>query len=563
MMDVSFFAEMAWKSALISGAALSLAWFLRSRSAADRALVLRIGIAMLLLLPPIAMLLPGLRIEAWQAPEAALPLSLTAAQLQFAAATASALPPAQPTIWDDPTPLVILAYLGGLAMVGSRILVGLWMLGRWTSTAREVTCPQWRAAFERTRWAARRPERLRLLVSDHIASPLSWGWINPVVLIDPDSLSDPDEADSILAHEVAHISRGDWPALMLGRATAALFWFNPLVWLLEREVVQQAEEAADCEAAQRIEPARYAQTLLSWAQADNCSLPAHSIAPRRSALARRVQAVLDRQIRERESGSAWTAVAILLCVAIAAPVAAAELVEGTRPAPPASPAVERLPRAPAPPVTPAALVMLQGGQASTLPSAPRAATPSDELDFDLPDIGPIVDSALAETLPLIPGVVESALAAASVGVEWKGLSPKEREQIQESVREALRESSEIREEALREAARIRVQAVRQAHKAGQDANRRVRFSDRPGVAGFLRGAEGMERGAREMEEKARRLQTDRAYREEQITRARARGKTLTHEDLLEVAEGLRDGAEGMREGARGMREAARDMARTG
>src|SRR5206468_8037612 len=68
VMDVSFFGEMAWKSALISGFALALAYVLRSRAASDRALVLRLGVFMLLLLPVIALALPALRIEAWSAP---------------------------------------------------------------------------------------------------------------------------------------------------------------------------------------------------------------------------------------------------------------------------------------------------------------------------------------------------------------------------------------------------------------------------------------------------------------------------------------------------------------
>ena len=79
-MDVSFFGEMAWKSALISGAALALAYVLRSRAAADRALVLRLGVAMLLLLPFIALALPALQIEAWAAPEPAAPLAYVSAR---------------------------------------------------------------------------------------------------------------------------------------------------------------------------------------------------------------------------------------------------------------------------------------------------------------------------------------------------------------------------------------------------------------------------------------------------------------------------------------------------
>ncbi len=68
-MDVSFFVQMGWKSALIAGAALGLAYVLRSRAASDRAMVLRIGVTMLLLLPLAALALPALQIEAFSAPE--------------------------------------------------------------------------------------------------------------------------------------------------------------------------------------------------------------------------------------------------------------------------------------------------------------------------------------------------------------------------------------------------------------------------------------------------------------------------------------------------------------
>ena len=163
-------------------------------------------------------------------------------------------------------------------MVGSRLLAGLWLLRRWTRAADEVTCPEWLAAFDRVRWVVPNAESVRLLVSGDVQSPLSWGWRRPVILIDPDTLDQPEDADGILAHEAAHVARRDWPVLMLTRIAATLFWFNPLVWLLEREVVQQAEEAADCAAAERVEPARYAETLLNWAQ-HNTLVPANSIAP--------------------------------------------------------------------------------------------------------------------------------------------------------------------------------------------------------------------------------------------------------------------------------------------
>ena len=577
-MDMSFFAEMAWKSALISGAALMLAFVLRSRSAADRALVLRIGVAMLLLMPPIAMLLPSLQIEAWAAPEAPRPADyLAASEMALAGYSAGSLTAVEPTIWDDPTPLILLAYLGGLVMAGSRLFAGLWMLGRWTRAAKPVTCPLWLAAFERTRRISRHSDRVRLMVSDQVPSPLSWGWLRPVILIDPDALADPEEADAILAHEMAHVARTDWLVLILTRAAATLFWFNPLVWLLEREIVQQAEEAADCEAAKRVEPARYAQTLLTWAQIEARAIPAHSIAPKDSALGRRVRAILDRRIRERQSGSPWTALAMLLCIAIAGPVAAMELVAATRAAPQAPVA----PSAPGAPAAPAALAAQALPAAPSAPAAPEAAfapeapLPPGAIHINIPDIGPVIDAALAQTLPQIPTIVASAMAAAHPHpAEWAGLSPEERRELLEDRREALREAAQARVEALREAGHARSEALREAararaearvdiaeaQRAGREARSRVRVSMRHGAEGRLRGADGMERGAVRMEQEAERLRSDRAYRERQIARARERGETVTHEDLIEAAEGMREGAQGMREGAQGMREAARDMA---
>lgn len=566
-MDVSFFVQMAWKSALIAGAALALAYVLRSRAASDRALVLRIGAAMLLALPLIAVALPALPIEAWAAPEAAAPAAAAAlppvADLAYVpgpslplaelpAATASEA--AAPTIWDDPTPLVLFIYLGGLLMVAGRLFAGLFMLRRWTRDARPVTCPLWLAAFDR----ARGDEKVRLMVSDALPSPLSWGWRRPVILIDPDTLDEPEEADAILAHELAHVARSDWPALIVTRIAAAVFWFNPLVWLLEREIVQQAEEAADCEAASHVEPARYAQTLLSWAQVPGRAIPANSIAPRQSALGRRIRAILDR--RERPQGSAWTKIAAIVCVGIAAPVATIQLVQAAQ-----VPAAPRAPRAPHAPAAPPAIP-----SPPALPGVPPPPPP-----VALPDASAEVNEVLAEVLPQIPQIVSSALASVDpeeigreveealreAGPELDRLSREDRVRVGREVRRALAQARV----QVREAVRVQrvsavhvAQAVSEAQRAVQAARPAIAASMRAGATGMAQGAAGMEQGAQRMEQQAARF-GDRSYREAEIARQRARGRNVTHEDLLEAAEGLREGAQGMREGAREMRAAAERM----
>ncbi|MFN3389788.1 MAG: M56 family metallopeptidase, partial [Allosphingosinicella sp.] len=351
-MSYSFLLEMAWKSALIAGAALLLVALLRSRSAADRGAVLRVGLAFLLLLPVVALAFPALVVETAAPAQAAAapamaPADWSAAELaspetMVTLGTAASSPGGD---WSDPSLLFFLLYLGGVAMVGGRLVAGLLTLRRWTAEAEEVISPEWLGALER---AGAGDRDIRLLVSHEIDSPLSWGLLRPVILLDPDALDRPEDADAILAHETAHVLRRDWPALVASRIGVALFWFNPLVWLLDREIAQQAEEAADSHAVERVAPARYAQTLLDWArQSGTVALPANAIAARQPGLARRVRAIVEGRIGRR-SGSFWTFAAMALCVGIAAPVAALEFVEQAPEAPEPPEAPEAPPAPPAP-----------------------------------------------------------------------------------------------------------------------------------------------------------------------------------------------------------------------
>lgn len=352
-MTPEFIVEMGWKSLVISAAALAMLALLRARSAADRATLLRLSLVLLLALPVLSLSLPSLVVEE-PAPPAMLRPFLTAVPSHALAVDArdSALPFA--VRGED---LMMTAYLAGLVLVIGRLLLGLLTLGRWTRLARPVAAPEWRAALERAGGTG-----VRLLASNHAPSPMSWGLRRPVILIDRASLSRPDNADAILAHEMAHVRRRDWPALMLSRLAVALFWFNPLVWALERCLVQHAEEAADLQAVVRVEPVGYARTLLDCVRATGLvAAPANRMAPGQG-LARRLGAVLDPRQRGLASGSLWTTAAMAACVAVAAPVAALELIPPTAVPRPAAPKAHAAP----PPARAQQGARAIGGLASTV-----------------------------------------------------------------------------------------------------------------------------------------------------------------------------------------------------
>jgi beta-lactamase regulating signal transducer with metallopeptidase domain len=564
-----FFLEMAAKSALICSLALLLAMALKHRAAADRATVLRVGAGLLLALPLIDLAFPVLEIEAFAAPAAPALAELSAAELQALMVYAESLPPVAPTIWDDPSPLIMILWGAGALAVLLRLFVGLSTLNRWTRGAEPVTDPHWLAALERARAASGASDRLRLMVADKVPGPLGWGWRNPVVLIDYDTYAEPEEADAILAHEVAHVARRDWPALMMTRLATALFWFNPLVWTLARESVHQAEEAADAHAARAVEPTRYAETLLSWGQIGRgIAVPANSIAPGGRALSRRVRAVLDTRLVERSARSRIAVVAVLLCVGVAGPVAALELVEAKQAAAPAEPvaplavAAVAQPQAPRSPALPPEPELVRTPEEPEAPDAPDAPEAPEVVDVDI-DIAPATE-ALRVVLPRIPAIVAHSL---------KGLDRDAMMRVMESVRvehlshEALKGLEHARRampnlEAMRVHVRnmdpkqveVRLRALPDQVQIERDIRRSLGATGR----GLEEGARGMERGAAQMEANARRFRNARE-RVRIIERERERGRTVTHEDLLDAAEGLEDGARGMREGAEQMRRSGRHM----
>lgn len=167
-----------------------------------------------------------------------------------------------------------------------------------------------------------------LLTSNELASPISWGLMRPVILLNTRAVEAVGEAEAIIAHELAHVARMDWLKLLLARVATALFWFNPLVWLLAREAHQLREEAADDSVlAADIVDTDYAQLLVGVARHEcpGLLLGAHGVAPSKGSLARRVARVLDRASQRRPVAGPFGLGVFVGAVIIAAPLAALTL----------------------------------------------------------------------------------------------------------------------------------------------------------------------------------------------------------------------------------------------
>jgi bla regulator protein BlaR1 len=297
--------EIALKSLLISGLTLGLLELMKSRSAAERSWIAHIGLLALVIMAFAPLVLPSWNVEvpallgqapAVEAPaQTALPSTAVSPVVRATpappiAAPASALSSISPVAAISALyaiPAVILLFL---------TLVALARLIALRARADVLVDAHWLSALARAQRRMGFKHGTALLTSDDLASPISWGLMRPVILLNSRAVEASDEAEAIIAHELAHVARMDWAKLLLARIATALFWFNPLVWMLAREAHQLREEAADDSVLSAdIADTDYAQLLVGVARHEcpGLLLGAHGVAPSKSSLARRVARVLD------------------------------------------------------------------------------------------------------------------------------------------------------------------------------------------------------------------------------------------------------------------------------
>ena len=319
----------ALKSLLVAGATLGILMLMKKRSAAERSWVAHIGLLALVVMAFAPMVFtwnveaPALLGTTPTTEISVTPVDKTtiapAAALPTTAAQAAAHPVISPSaaasaIYALPAAILLLITALALArLIALRARADVLVDGHWLSALARA---QRRMGFK---------HGTALLTSNELASPISWGLMRPVILLNSRAVEASGEAEAIIAHELAHVARMDWVKLLLSRVATALFWFNPLVWVLAREAHQLREEAADdAVLGADIADTDYAQLLVGVARHEcpGLLLGAHGVAPSKSSLARRVARVLD-GTSVRGPGARSFAIGVFVgAVVVAAPLAA-------------------------------------------------------------------------------------------------------------------------------------------------------------------------------------------------------------------------------------------------
>ena len=218
----------------------------------------------------------------WGATDGALAIGLGVARVQIARI--------EPWL-----PLVSVVWFVGAFLAGLRMVAGWALSRRLVAHAKVATENRWQARVATWCEELGVNKAVRFLVSDAIDSPLVVGWLKPVILWPTAALHGmtPQDVEAIIAHELAHIRRGDVLINLLQACIEVLFFHHPAAWWISAQIRAEREYCADDLAVRMLDRSE-SGTKLSYARAllaleEHRSIPLLSVAAKGGKLLDRIR----------------------------------------------------------------------------------------------------------------------------------------------------------------------------------------------------------------------------------------------------------------------------------
>jgi bla regulator protein blaR1 len=124
---------------------------------------------------------------------------------------------------------------------------------------------EWKLFVKRTAGYLGINKEVSLYFSELVKSPLTLGFVKPLILIPVASLNHltADQLEAILLHELAHIKRADYLINIILSVIEVALFFNPFTQLLGKLIKKERENSCDDWVLQfQYKPAMYAEALL-------------------------------------------------------------------------------------------------------------------------------------------------------------------------------------------------------------------------------------------------------------------------------------------------------------
>ena len=142
--------------------------------------------------------------------------------------------PSQRTRNISPTEMALAVLIAGCMARLGLLATGFWRLRRYRRNSIPLEpSPAWAVEAD-------------LRLSSEISSPVTFGLRKPVVLL-PANFPEFDAGlqDAILCHEILHVRRRDWLAMLGEELVRAGLWFHPAIWWLLGEIQLAREQTVD------------------------------------------------------------------------------------------------------------------------------------------------------------------------------------------------------------------------------------------------------------------------------------------------------------------------------
>ncbi len=151
------------------------------------------------------------------------------------------------TYFNEHMPLIVVIWLLGMVLFLLRMLGGLayieYLKNRFTKEMPE----NWQLQLKHLINKLSLKREVRILESALVTVPMVIGWVKPVILIPVGAVNGltADQAEAVLAHELAHIFRHDFLFNILQSIVEVLFYFNPAIWWISAVIRSERENCCD------------------------------------------------------------------------------------------------------------------------------------------------------------------------------------------------------------------------------------------------------------------------------------------------------------------------------
>ena len=220
-------------------------------------------------------------------------------------------------------------FLLGSLLIGSYWLLGQFRLKKLLSTA---------LLLEKDHPLVKRLQlhsggkAILLYLSPSTQIPFACGMIRPRIVLPTNAHQwSQDRLDMVLQHEYAHIANWDLLMANLARITLVAQWFNPLVWMIYKSFLKNAEKACDDQVLDSgTEPTEYARCLVDFAKGHPSPKLLNAIQfsitkTKKNMITNRIQNILKRKCDRKPIGFLKLTPALIIMACFGLPISIVEL----------------------------------------------------------------------------------------------------------------------------------------------------------------------------------------------------------------------------------------------